>query len=86
MIRDKKTPMKEDLMYTTWDRESFMVMAWLVNAIDEDISFIYMCYLTVKELWDNINQMYSNLKFMNCNCSSMRYDKKETMSPSILMV
>lgn len=61
MIRDKKTPMKEDLMYTTWDRESFMVMAWLVNAIDEDISFIYMCYLTVKELWDNINQMYSNL-------------------------
>lgn len=61
MIRDKKTHMKEDLMYTTWDRESFMVMAWLVNAIDEDISSIYMCYLTVKELWDNINQMYSNL-------------------------
>ena len=35
-----------------------MVMAWLVNATDYDISSNYMCYPTAKELWDNINQMY----------------------------
>ena len=39
-----------------------MVMAWLVNAMDEDIVSNYMNYRTAKELWDNIHQMYSDLK------------------------
>ncbi|KAF5467577.1 hypothetical protein F2P56_011815 [Juglans regia] len=38
-----------------------MVMAWLVNAMDEEISANYMFYSTAKELWDNVSQMYSNL-------------------------
>ncbi|KAA8531213.1 hypothetical protein F0562_005873 [Nyssa sinensis] len=38
-----------------------MVMAWLVNAMDEEISANYMCYSTAKELWDNVSQMYSDL-------------------------
>ena len=29
--------------------------------MDEDISSNYMCYSTAKELWDNVNQMYSDL-------------------------
>lgn len=36
-------------------------MTWLVNSMDEDISFNYMCYSTAKELWDNVNKMYSDL-------------------------
>ncbi|RVW43801.1 hypothetical protein CK203_074064 [Vitis vinifera] len=44
----------------TWDAENSMIMAWLVNAMEEDISANYMCYSTAKELWDNINQMYSD--------------------------
>ena len=44
----------------TWDAENSMVMAWLVNAIDEEISANYVCYSTAKELWDNVNQMCSN--------------------------
>ena len=39
-----------------------MVMAWLVNSMDEDIASNYMNYRTAKELWDNIHQMYSDLK------------------------
>ena len=58
---DKETPAKDDPMYATWDAENSMVMTWLVNSIDEDISSNYMCYSTAKELWDNINQMYSDL-------------------------
>ena len=39
-----------------------MVMAWLVNSMDEDIASNYMNYTTTKELWDNIHQMYSDLE------------------------
>lgn len=50
----KKEPAKDDSIYATWDAESSMVMTWLVNSMDEDISSNYMCYSTAKELWDNI--------------------------------
>ena len=55
-----KEPAKTDATYRTWDAENSMIMAWLVNAMEEDISANYMCYSTAKELWDNINQMYSD--------------------------
>jgi len=29
--------------------------------MEEEINANYMCYATTKDLWDNINQMYSNL-------------------------
>lgn len=38
-----------------------MVMTWLVNSIEEDISSNYICYHKTKELWDNVNQTYSDL-------------------------
>lgn len=53
---DKKAPAKkDDPAYTTWDAENSMVMTWLVNSN-------YMCYATAKELWENLNQMYSDLE------------------------
>ena len=55
-----KEPAKTDAAYATWDAENSMIMAWLVNAVEEDFSANYMCYSTAKELWDNINQMYSD--------------------------
>ena len=38
-----------------------MVMTWLVNSMEEDISKNYMCYSTAKELWDSVTEMYSDL-------------------------
>ncbi|KAL6337350.1 hypothetical protein AAG906_036664 [Vitis piasezkii] len=38
-----------------------MVMTWLMNSMNEEIGSNYMCYSTAKELWDNVNQMYSDL-------------------------
>ena len=29
--------------------------------MEEDISSNYMCYLTTQELWENVNQMHSDL-------------------------
>lgn len=50
LARKKPTPTKEDLTYATWDAENSMVMTWLVNSMDEDISSNYMCCPTAKEL------------------------------------
>lgn len=58
---EKKEPATGDSSYATWDAENSMVMTWLVNSMEEDISSNYMCYHTAKELWDNVNQMYSDL-------------------------
>ena len=56
-------PEKTDATYATWDAENSMIMAWMVNAMEEDISANYMCYSSAKELWDNINQMYSDFGY-----------------------
>lgn len=39
----KKEAVRKDLLYTTWDAENSMVMTWLVNSMDEDISSNYIC-------------------------------------------
>lgn len=58
---EKKAPAVDDPAYVTWDAENSMVMTWLVNSMEEDISSNYMCYPTAQELWENVNQMYSDL-------------------------
>lgn len=58
---EKKAPAPEDPAYATWDAENSMVMTWLVNSMEEEISSNYMCYPTAQELWENVNQMYSDL-------------------------
>ena len=50
---EKKTPKEDDPTYAAWDAENSMVMTWLVNSMEEDISSNYMCYPIAKELWDN---------------------------------
>ena len=58
---DIKEPAKTNSNYAIWDAENSMIMAWLVNSIEEEISSNYMCYPNAKALWDNITQMYSDL-------------------------
>ncbi|KAK3210967.1 hypothetical protein Dsin_015673 [Dipteronia sinensis] len=38
-----------------------MVMAWLVNSMEEDISVNYLSYSTTNDMWNNLNKMYSDL-------------------------
>ncbi|RVW85144.1 hypothetical protein CK203_032913 [Vitis vinifera] len=58
---EKKAPAVDDPNYAIWDNENSMVMTWLVNSMEEDINSNYMCYPTAQELWENVNQMYSDL-------------------------
>ncbi|KAG6510170.1 hypothetical protein ZIOFF_028179 [Zingiber officinale] len=64
---DKKAPALNNPLHAIWDAENSMVMTWLVNSMEEDISTNYMCYPTTKELWDNVSQMYSDLAYTNGN-------------------
>ena len=61
LSKDKKEPGVDDPSHSIWDAKNSMVMTWLVNSMDENISSNYMCYFTAKELWDNVNQMYFDL-------------------------
>ena len=56
-----KAPAPEDPLYPKWDSENSMVMTWLVNSMEEEISSNYLYYSTAKELWDSLTQMYSDL-------------------------
>ncbi|KAI9193828.1 hypothetical protein LWI28_000540 [Acer negundo] len=38
-----------------------MVMAWLVDSIEEDINANYLGHSIAKDTWDNLTQMYSDL-------------------------
>ena len=58
---EKKAPVVDDPNYAIWDVENSMVMTWLVNSMEENISSNYMCYPTPQELWENVNQMYFDL-------------------------
>ena len=61
LMGEKKAPAVDNPNYAIWDAENSMVMTWLVNSMEEDISSNYMCYLTTQELWENVNQMHSDL-------------------------
>ena len=47
-------PDTTDPQHTVRAAENSMVMTWLVNSMEEDISSNYMCYSTAKELWDSV--------------------------------
>ncbi|TXG48854.1 hypothetical protein EZV62_024729 [Acer yangbiense] len=61
LTSEKAEPDAKDSAHATWDTENSMVMAWLVNAMEEDISLNYLGYSNAKDMWDNLNQMYSDL-------------------------
>ena len=54
-------PATNDPNYAVWDAENSMIMTWLVNSMDDEIGPNYLCYPTVKDLWDNVSHMYSDL-------------------------
>lgn len=47
--------------YANWDAQNFMVMAWIVNSMEEEIRDPYLCYSTAKELWNALTVAFSNL-------------------------
>ncbi|KAI9200908.1 hypothetical protein LWI28_014970 [Acer negundo] len=55
-------PEKTNAQHATWDAENSMVMAWLVNSMEENVSENYHGYSTTKDMWNNLTQMYYDLE------------------------
>lgn len=57
-----KKPVESDSFFLTWDAQNSMVMAWLINSMDEKISESFMCYTTAKLMWEAAKRQYSDLE------------------------
>ncbi|XP_050204868.1 uncharacterized protein LOC126654907 [Mercurialis annua] len=55
-------PPLESAKYSTWEAENSIVMAWLINSMDQRIGRLYLFYQTAKEIWDAVKEMYSDLE------------------------
>ncbi|GFS40744.1 hypothetical protein Acr_00g0070260 [Actinidia rufa] len=67
LTEDKKAPAREDPTYATWDVENSMVMMWLVNSMDEDMSSNYMCRKPlppIVEVFSEVRKDESRKRFM----------------------
>ncbi|KAJ4721162.1 hypothetical protein OWV82_008883 [Melia azedarach] len=65
----KTEPASGDPSYEVWQAENSMVLAWLINSMEPEVSQNFILCDTAKKLWDTVNMMYSNL-----NNDSQLYD------------
>ena len=48
--------------FSEWDIQNLMVMAWLINSMDESIAEIYLLYPSTKSIRDAVALAYSDLE------------------------
>lgn len=60
LTRDLSTPKSTDPSYQRWVDNS-LVLAWLINSIEPQISRRYLWFKTAKDVWDDVRRMYSDL-------------------------
>lgn len=58
---DLPAPPSTDSKYQLWQAENSIVLAWLINSMDQKISRRYLFFKTAKEVWDAARKMYSDL-------------------------
>lgn len=52
-----------DSEFDTWDEADSMIMLWLRNSMNSEISETYMFVSMANEIWDVVQQMYSNARY-----------------------
>ncbi|KZV37850.1 hypothetical protein F511_30760 [Dorcoceras hygrometricum] len=58
---DLPPPATTDPAYPTWLADNSIVLAWLINSMETNISRRYLWFQTAKEVWDAVRRMYSDL-------------------------
>lgn len=58
----KPKPAETDPTFSTWDAENSIVMAWIINSMNDEISQNFMLYPTAKTMWDAVSRRYSDLE------------------------
>ena len=56
------TPPLDYITYSVWEAENSIVMAWLINSMEQKIGRLYLFYQTIKKVWDAVQEMYSDLE------------------------
>ena len=56
-----KAPGKDDAKYNKWEEENFMIMSWLLNSMQPEISKTCLFLKSPKEIWDKIQGTYSKV-------------------------
>ena len=62
LSREVTPPSKDATDYQRWETEYSIIMAWLINSMVQKISRTYLFYKTAKEVWDVVQEIYSDLK------------------------
>ena len=52
-------PAKEDAGYRKWKTENNLVMSWLLNSMNNDISENFLLFEMAKEIWDAAKETFS---------------------------
>ena len=55
-------PKPGDSNFDAWDEEDSLVMSWLWNSMEADISQTCLFLSTAKEVWDAVHQTYSRVR------------------------
>ncbi|KZV23338.1 hypothetical protein F511_02239 [Dorcoceras hygrometricum] len=58
---DLPPPATTDPTYSTWLADNSIVLAWLINSMEPNISRRYLWFKTANEVWDAVRRMYSDL-------------------------
>ena len=58
---DIPRPDVNDKQYDTWELNNSIVMAWLINSMEINISRTYLLFKTAKAIWEAVNETYSDL-------------------------
>ena len=55
-------PKPGDPTFDAWDEEDSLVMSWLWNSMESEISQTCLFLSTAKEVWDAVHQTYSRVR------------------------
>ena len=60
-------------------------MAWLINSMEPRIGRTYLFYKTAKEIWDSVQDMYSDLE-NSSQCFEIRFSIRTTRQGNLNVI
>lgn len=63
-LKKEKLEPKEGPNYQTWKSENNLVMTWLINPMENDVSQTFLFYKVAKDIWKAVKQTYSDIENM----------------------
>ena len=61
VIGDKPKPASTDPMLDKWESQNSLVMSWLINSMQLQISRGYLLLNTAQKIWSAVSQTYSQV-------------------------